>query len=31
MKALNERFKQAGKPEAKLVYLPNALEDEDLL
>ena len=31
MKALNERFKQAGKPEAKLVYLPSALEDEDLL
>jgi membrane-bound lytic murein transglycosylase MltF len=31
MKALNERFKQAGKPEAKLVFLPNALEDEDLL
>ena len=31
MKALNERFKQAGKPEAKLVYVPNALEDEDLL
>jgi membrane-bound lytic murein transglycosylase MltF len=31
MKTLNERFKQAGKPEAKLVYLPNALEDEDLL
>ena len=31
MKALNERFKQAGKPEAKLVYLPNALEDEDML
>jgi membrane-bound lytic murein transglycosylase MltF len=31
MKALNERFKQAGKPEARLVYVPNALEDEDLL
>ena len=31
MKALNERFKQAGKPEAKLVYLPSALEDEDML
>ncbi len=31
MKALNERFKHAGKPEAKLVYLPNALEDEDIL
>jgi len=31
MKTLNERFKQTGKPEAKLVYLPNALEDEDLL
>jgi membrane-bound lytic murein transglycosylase MltF len=31
MKTMNERFKQAGKPEARLVYLPNALEDEDLL
>jgi len=31
LKALNERFKQAGKPQAKPVYLPNALEDEDLL
>ncbi len=31
MKALNERYKRAGKPEANLVYLPNALEDEDLL
>ena len=31
LKALNERFKQAGKPEAKLVYVPNALEDEDML
>ena len=31
MKTLNERFKQTGKPEAKLVYLPSALEDEDML
>jgi membrane-bound lytic murein transglycosylase MltF len=31
MQALNERFRKAGKPEAKLVFLPNALEDEDLL
>ena len=31
MKALNERYKQAGKSEVKLVYVPNALEDEDLL
>jgi membrane-bound lytic murein transglycosylase MltF len=29
--ALNERFKKAGKPEARLVLLPNALEDEDML
>jgi membrane-bound lytic murein transglycosylase MltF len=31
LKALNERFKKEGKPETKLVFLPNALEDEDLL
>jgi len=31
MKALNERFKKDGKLAAKLVFLPNALEDEDLL
>jgi membrane-bound lytic murein transglycosylase MltF len=31
LKALNERFRRAGKPEAKAVYVPNALEDEDLL
>jgi membrane-bound lytic murein transglycosylase MltF len=31
LKALNERFKKQGKPEVKLVFLPNALEDEDLL
>jgi len=29
--ALNERLKQAGKPEAKLVLVPDALEDEDML
>jgi membrane-bound lytic murein transglycosylase MltF len=29
--ALNERFKKAGKPEARLVKVPNALEDEDML
>ena len=29
--ALNARFKQAGKPEAKLVLVPGALEDEDML
>jgi membrane-bound lytic murein transglycosylase MltF len=29
--ALNKRFKEAGKPEAKLVAVPNALEDEDML
>jgi membrane-bound lytic murein transglycosylase MltF len=28
---LNERFRKAGKPEARLELLPNALEDEDLL
>ena len=31
MKALNEHFKKEGKPEAKLVYVPSALEDEDML
>ena len=29
--ALNDRFKKAGKPEAKLVPVPDALEDEDML
>jgi membrane-bound lytic murein transglycosylase MltF len=29
--ALNERFKSAGKPEVKLVLVPDALEDEDML
>ena len=29
--ALNERFKQAGKPAVKLVFVPDALEDEDML
>ena len=31
LKALNARFKKDGKPEVKLVFVPNALEDEDLL
>jgi membrane-bound lytic murein transglycosylase MltF len=31
LKALNERFRKEGKPEARPVFLPNALEDEDLL
>jgi membrane-bound lytic murein transglycosylase MltF len=31
LKALNERLKKSGKPEAKPAFLPNALEDEDLL
>jgi membrane-bound lytic murein transglycosylase MltF len=31
LKALNERFKREGKPEARPVFVPNALEDEDLL
>jgi membrane-bound lytic murein transglycosylase MltF len=31
LKALNERFKREGKPEAKALFVPNALEDEDLL
>jgi membrane-bound lytic murein transglycosylase MltF len=29
--ALNERFRQAGKPEVKLTLVPDALEDEDML
>jgi membrane-bound lytic murein transglycosylase MltF len=29
--ALNERFRKAGKPEVKLVLVPDALEDEDML
>ena len=29
--AQNDRFRQAGKPEAKLVLVPDALEDEDML
>jgi len=29
--ALNERFKKAGKPAVRLVIVPNALEDEDML
>jgi membrane-bound lytic murein transglycosylase MltF len=29
--ALNARLRQAGKPEAKLVLVPDALEDEDML
>ena len=29
--ALNERFKKAGKPEVKIVLVPDALEDEDML
>ncbi|MBL8529359.1 MAG: lytic transglycosylase F [Burkholderiales bacterium] len=29
--ALNSRLKQAGKPEVKLVLVPDALEDEDML
>jgi membrane-bound lytic murein transglycosylase MltF len=28
---LNARFRQSGKPEAKLVLVPDALEDEDML
>ncbi len=31
LEALNERFRQAGKPEVKLVFVPDALEDEDML
>jgi membrane-bound lytic murein transglycosylase MltF len=29
--ALNERFKKAGKPEVRIVTVPDALEDEDML
>jgi membrane-bound lytic murein transglycosylase MltF len=29
--ALNERFRQAGKPEVTLIIVPDALEDEDLM
>ena len=29
--ALNERFKKAGKPEVRLVVVPDALEDEDMM
>jgi membrane-bound lytic murein transglycosylase MltF len=29
--ALNTRFKKAGKPEIKLVFVPDALEDEDMM
>ena len=29
--ALNDRLRKAGKPEAKLVLVPDALEDEDML
>jgi membrane-bound lytic murein transglycosylase MltF len=29
--ALNDRFRKAGKPETKLVTVPDALEDEDML
>jgi len=29
--ALNERFKRAGKPEVRIVTVPDALEDEDVL
>jgi membrane-bound lytic murein transglycosylase MltF len=29
--ALNVRLRQAGKPEVKLVFVPDALEDEDML
>jgi len=31
LKALNEHFRKEGKAEAKAVFVPNALEDEDLL
>jgi membrane-bound lytic murein transglycosylase MltF len=31
LKALNERLKREGKPAAKPIFVPNALEDEDLL
>jgi membrane-bound lytic murein transglycosylase MltF len=31
LEALNERFKKEGKPGAKLVLVPDALEDEDMM
>jgi membrane-bound lytic murein transglycosylase MltF len=31
LKDLNDRFRKEGKPEARAVFVPNALEDEDLL
>jgi len=31
LEALNERFKKEGKPAAKLVLVPDALEDEDMM
>jgi membrane-bound lytic murein transglycosylase MltF len=31
LSALNERFKKAGKPPVRIVPVPNALEDEDIL
>ena len=31
LQELNERFKKEGKPEVKLVLVPDALEDEDLM
>jgi membrane-bound lytic murein transglycosylase MltF len=31
LQKLNERFKSEGKPEVQLVFVPDALEDEDLM
>ena len=31
LQALNQRFKSEGKPEVQLVFVPDALEDEDLM
>ena len=31
LQKLNERFKSDGKPEAQLILVPDALEDEDLM
>jgi len=31
MIALNNRLREAGKPEVKLVLVPDALEDEDMM
>jgi membrane-bound lytic murein transglycosylase MltF len=31
LKQLNERFKREGKPEVQLIFVPDALEDEDLM